>query len=112
MITRQNGFHMADRYYYDFKVCTIANDWAQIDTSQDASYFGTWINPEKRQIFQYVEGDTYITKCDTDEELKAEVIRMRDWNVENGHRFLGIDPSMNDALKNRLVSAGLEEFLH
>lgn len=53
-ITRE--FAPADRYIYDFKYCSTSNGWAQIDTSQDASYFGQWINPAKRLIFCLLRG--------------------------------------------------------
>ena len=49
---------MTDRYSFDFKLCTPKNGWAQVDTSQDASYFGTWANPFERKTVSYCEGDT------------------------------------------------------
>ena len=42
-ITRE--FCPGDRYVYDFGLCTYEKGWAQVDTAQDASYFGTWANP-------------------------------------------------------------------
>ena len=38
-ITRE--FCPGDRYTYDFGHCSYENGWAQVDTAQDASYFGT-----------------------------------------------------------------------
>jgi hypothetical protein len=38
-------FTPSDRYVYDFVLCTYDKGWAQIDTRQDASYYGTWTNP-------------------------------------------------------------------
>lgn len=105
-------FAPADRYVYDFGACSISKGWAQIDTSQDASYFGQWINPEKRQIVCYCEGDVILTKCDTDEDLRAEIVKMKQWNDEQGHRFMGIDPGFSDKLKTSLTAAGLNEYLH
>lgn len=105
-------FTPADRYLYDFRVCTIEKGWAQIDTSQDASYYGQWINPVKRLIFCYCEGDTILTKCENDAELVSEIERMKAWNLDQGHRFMGIDPGFNEALKTALVNAGLGEYLH
>ena len=37
-ITRE--FAPADRYVYDFGLCSYKNGCAQVDTAQDASYFG------------------------------------------------------------------------
>ena len=35
-------FCPGDRYTYDFGLCSFEKGWAQVDTAQDASYFGTW----------------------------------------------------------------------
>ena len=47
-ITLTHEFAPADRYLYDFKVLTIDKGWAQLDSRQDASYYGHW-NPRQRQ---------------------------------------------------------------
>jgi hypothetical protein len=115
-ITRE--FAPADRYLYDFKVCTTDKGWAQLDTRQDASYFGTWINPTARKIFCYCEGDTTLTECETDAELQAELATMAAWNAENGYRAfstgkaIAIDPGFNDDLKAACVAAGIGGYLH
>lgn len=108
----QRDFAAADRYVYDFKLCTTAKGWAQLDTRQDASYFGQWINPTKRQIFCYCEGDLILTTVDTDAELVAEVEHIKAFHAEVGYPMTGIDPGFNEALKRALVAAGLESFLH
>ena len=82
-ITRE--FCPADRYRYDFGACSYKNGWAQIDTKQDASYYGTWTNPAERKIFSYCEGDTTLTACDTDEEYKQELFKTVQWNRESGY---------------------------
>jgi hypothetical protein len=105
-------FAPGDRYVYDFRLCTTDKGWAQVDTSQDASYFGTWINPSSRKILCSCEGDVTVTSTDTDAELAEEIAEMKQWNVENGHRFLGIDPGFNENLKQALITAGLAEYLH
>jgi len=38
------------RYAFDFRLCHFKNGWAQLDTRQDASYYGNWINPVTRQL--------------------------------------------------------------
>ncbi len=102
----------AGRYVYDMNHCSIAEGWAQVDTSQDAGYFGTWINPARRETVCYCEGD--VTRChfDTDAELVEEVARIKTWSQDNGHSFFGIDPGFDDALKSQLITAGLESYLH
>ena len=112
-MTKQREFAPGDRYLYDFKYCTISNGWAQIDTRQDASYFGQWINPTKRQILSYCEGDVCLTTCDDDAELLAEMTALRDFanSVEPGG-FLGIDPGFSRTLQLALIAAGLRGFAH
>ena len=55
---------MSDRYGFDFGPCSTANGFAQIDTRQDASYYGTWCSPAARTIVNYCEGDVTTTVCD------------------------------------------------
>ncbi len=102
----------ATRYKYDFGQCSVENGWAQVDTGQDASYFGTWINPTLRQTLCYCEGDATICQFDTDAELVAEMSHTREWLDENGSGFKGIDPGFSETLKARLISAGLASYLH
>ena len=61
----ERNFHPSDRYVFDFGACSIERGWAQLDTGQDASYFGTWLNPTKRQTFNYCEGDVTLVTVDT-----------------------------------------------
>ena len=62
-ITRE--FASADRYVYDFGFCSYEKCWAQVDTAQDASYFGTWANPARLVIFNYCEGDTTVKEAES-----------------------------------------------
>jgi hypothetical protein len=110
-MTRQREFSPADRYLYDFGTCSTRNGWAQIDTRQDAHYFGQWINPQRRQIFSYAEGDTCLTTCDNDAELLAEMQHIRDFHNEHD-KFLGVDPGFNEQLRLDLIAAGLGDFFH
>ncbi len=108
----ERSFLPGDRYHYDFGECSSGNGWAQVDTGQDASYYGNWINPKTLQIKTYCEGDVTLVTADTSEELVGEIRRMKSWNDEQGHKFLGIDPGLGEDLKNDCIAAGLEEFLH
>lgn len=112
---KTHEFCPADRYVYDFGLCASTNGFAQIDTSQDASYFGTWADPERLIIFNYCEGDCYMTECDTPEEFAAEVEGIKRWNEENGHRFIGIDPGLGEHGKKNTEAwrkVGLGHLLH
>lgn len=104
-------FAPGDRYLYDFKVLTYEKGWAQIDTRQDASYYGTWTNPAKRQIFNYCEGDVCLTKCDTDDDYRQAMTETVEWNKSAGY-WLGIDPGFCEEMKAQFVNLGMAEFLH
>jgi hypothetical protein len=107
------GFNpMTDRYEFDFGRCSYAKGFAQLDTGQDASYFGTWINPDEKVIVNYCEGDITKTECETAKELVEEVERIKVWNNEMGHRFLGIDPGLSETMKAKFEAAGLGGYLH
>jgi hypothetical protein len=104
-------FEPADRYVYDFGLLTYAKGWAQIDTRQDASYYGTWTSPTRRELFNYCEGDTTLTRCDTDEEYIAAVRECAEWNKKAGH-WLGIDPGFEThPFREQFTALGLADLL-
>lgn len=100
--------HDGDRYAYDWCLC---GKFAQVDTTQDASYFGTWACPERRRIFTDCEGDPTLTCCDTDEEFAAEMAKLKAWNVERGY-WLGVDPGLSPDRIALWRTPLLEGFLH
>jgi len=73
-----------DRYQYDSDLCSYEKGWVQIDTNQDASYYGHWCNFDSLQIFAFVEGDTYLTECDSIEDFKQALTKERDFHLEDG----------------------------
>ena len=101
----------ADRYQFDFGACSYGNGWAQFDTKQDASYFGTWVHATRFLIFNYCEGDTTLTKCDDEDDFKIELRRLVDWNRECGY-FLGIDVMTHPALESEFRRLGFGDCLH
>lgn len=105
-------FASADRYTYDFGLCSISNGFAQVDTQQDASYYGTWANPFKLIVFSYTEGDCVTTECDTPAEFESELRAIKAFNEDNGWEFLGIDPGFEPELKAEFVKHGLSDLLH
>ena len=105
-------FIPADRYIFDFRHCSIKKGFAQVDTSQDASYFGMWANPERLMIVGYAEGDVTIQTADNVNEFVEEIRSIKKWNIENGYRFLGIDPGLNDRLAERFNDIGLSDMVY
>lgn len=103
---------MTDRYAFDFGQCSTKNGFAQIDTSQDASYYGTWANPFKLIIVNFCEGDITIKEAENQKEFTEVILELKKWNEESGYRFRGIDPGFNKELKVEFESLGLEKLLH
>jgi len=105
-------FKPADRYFFDFGMCAPAKGFAQVDTEQDAAYYGTWANPFTLSIVSYCEGDVCISTADNTDEFVDEIRKIKDWNEKGGWRFGGIDPGFNDKLRYRFIELGLSDLLH
>jgi rubredoxin len=108
-ITRE--FHQADRYVYD-RLCSTKKGFAQIDTPQDAWYFGMWCNPFKRIVFSYIEGDCITVTVDTDKEFVKELRELWEYEKAQGYTTCGIDPGFNQELKDKFIALGLSDMLH
>jgi hypothetical protein len=111
-----HGFLLdSERYAFDFGGCSYERGWAQVDTNQDASYFGVWTNPTERKIFTFAEGDTTLVECDTDAEYQTAILstllcyRLRD----GGHAKIDVCIYHPDhPLRGRFVALGLASYLH
>lgn len=104
------------RYSFDCGSCSYANGWAQIDTSNDASYYGNWTNPSTLQIASYCEGDVTLETAETEEEYVAAIRAKVEWHKGNDS-WLGIDPGWPESdtcktLTERFTSLGLADLLH
>ena len=110
-ITREH--EPADRYHYDNG---LPADFAQLDTSEDASWYGNWASAKRRILFSYCEGDCTTTTCDTNEEFRAEIQKFQDFCKRVGYSFKGIDPGWaaikNPTLKEPWEAVGLSHLLH
>lgn len=107
-ITRE--FCPGCRYQYDLLL--LKKGYAQVDTGQDAEYFGTWANPTTLVIFNYCEGDCTTTECETAQEFIEELERIKQWNIDNGHRFLGVDPGLDKLEIQNWHNIGASHLLH
>ena len=110
LITKQREFNPRDRYVYDYSL--IPKGYSQLDTEQDAHYYGHWANPKTFKLVGYCEGDECITSCNTLEEFISEINRMNKWNIDNGWKPVKIDPGLNKDKIQEWVDIGLEEYLH
>ena len=99
------------RYAFDFGLCTPRDGWAQVDTRQDAWYFGTWTNPRLRQIVSYCEGDITVECADDDAEYVEALRALHRWNVEAGH-WKGIDTMCDEDIARAFERLELDDLLH
>lgn len=86
--------------------------WAQVDTAQDASWFGTRASPDKCTILNFAEGDVTRTVFDTDEEFAAAIREIDRWNRDHGYGPVKINPGFDPALKAAFEWVGLGDKLH
>jgi hypothetical protein len=102
---------MSDRYAFDFKTCVPSKGWAQLDTDQDASYYGNWVNPITFELVSYCEGDITRTKCANEEEFKRELRATIQWHAERDYNPK-IDGMMNETIIKAFKRLGFENCLH
>lgn len=111
MITTRRFNPEGDRYFFDFGPCNFEKGFAQIDTSQDASYFGLWANPERLLIVSYIEGDITIQQAENRGEFIREIRTMAQWNKDGGFRF-AVDGMCNETIIGGFTGLGLADLLH
>jgi len=105
---RKNSFHPnGDRYILDMGECSVSKGFAQVDTTQDAWYFGTWASPKKLRVVQYCEGDLSIYDCDDKAEFVTWIRDLADTDY-----FKGIDGMLNDEIIKGFRAVGLGDLLH
>ena len=106
-------FNDINRYHWDFDICTPARGFAQVDTTQDAWYYGTWANPFSFTLVTYAEGDLNTSVADTADEFCEMIRDFVGWNNAEGlARFKGIDPMLSPHIEQAFQALGLGEFLH
>ena len=101
-----------DRYYFDFGECSHHIGFAQIDTSQDAPYFGIWTNPTTLTTVSYIEGDVIRETAESVDEYVKYIRKMVADYEKMGRPVKGIDPMLNDDISNRLKEIGLGDLIH
>ena len=95
-----------DRYHFDFGECSYENGFCQIDTTQDASYYGNWIHLDKMYLVSYAEGDVRRIQFDN----RDEVVK---W-LRNVYGLIHIDPGLGDMRERtikRMQELGITELL-
>lgn len=100
-----------NRYTFDFNLCTFPKGWAQLDTAEDASHYGTWAHPKRFKIVTYCEGDTTIQTADSAAEFKTLIDVVIRFHEKNGS-WRGIDPGLDENSIRAWADLGLKSFLH
>ena len=99
------------RGYFDCEECSYALGWCQVDTLQDASYYGTWANPYTFQIVNYCEGDITRTNCDNQAEFMIAMLDLKTWNDSAGWGCK-VDPGLSQKMTEKWSSIGMNWFLY
>lgn len=114
-MTTERKFLPLGRYHFDLGPCSIGAGFAQVDTRQDASYFGQWVSPFSRELVSYCEGDVTRQRCETDAEFVQAVRELESWTNENGYGPMRIDPGcsgLSHGLRHQFERLGLGDLLH
>ena len=113
-IKKKTFFESIDRYTFDFNMCRSSKGYAQLETSEDASYFGNWVNFRDYKIVSYCEGDITIETCSNKEEFKKLLKKTVDFYKFNQENFKGIDLMDNKEIKEDFKKLNLDNsyYLH
>ena len=103
---------LSDRYSLDCGPCSCANGFAQVDTGQDAPYYGIGCSPTERAIVRFRQGDVTTTVCETDDEFVAQIRELARWNDGAGYGPMKIDAVFHDALRRAFALLGLADLPH
>ena len=101
-----------ERYYFDFGECSHHLGYAQVDTSQDAPYFGIWTNPTNLTTVKYMEGDVYRDTAESAAEYVDYIRKMKSDYEAMGRPIIGIDPMLDSEISDRLKEIGLGDLIH
>jgi len=86
-----------NRYHFDNGECNPAQtDFCQVDTWQDASYFGVWADPVGLRVVKFIESEVYRHEFDSEAAFVEEVRSILQFNRE-GDGHASIDPYGNRA---------------
>lgn len=76
----ERSFDMSvNRSFFDNIACSIKDDWVQIYTENDVSYYGIWINFSLMRITTFAEGDIIEVFYETKEEFITGIQQIVDF---------------------------------
>ena len=109
MLTRESQ-QARNRYLFDYTLCSPSEGFAQLDTTDDGTYYGHWVHPVHRLFVAYVEGDFSVTPYQTDRDFAQALRDWVEWAQLHG-TWRGIDPGQNERLKGHFLRLGLDDLL-
>jgi hypothetical protein len=84
-----------NRYFFDNSECNPARtNFCQIDTWQDASYFGIWADPVGLRVVKFIESEVYRHEFDSEAAFREKVQSILEHNRDGGGHA-SIDPHGN-----------------
>jgi hypothetical protein len=84
-----------NRYFFDNGECNPAEtNFCQLDTWQDASYFGIWADPVGLRVVKFIESEVYRHEFDS-EAAFCEKVRSTLEHNRQGEGHASIDPYGN-----------------
>ena len=110
MKTKRSFEPNLNRYYFDGKY-SCSKGWAQMDTHQDAPYYGHWFNPFERRFISFMESDVCVIVFDDDDEMKKYMDDEKEYHRNNKSKCR-LDPGFNEELRQKIKDLGMEEFLY
>lgn len=110
-VSIKRHFLPTDRYDVERRL-GLANGWLQIDTPQDAPYFGQWTNPTTREIYSYTEGDHARVTCQNDLAYAHQIVQGAEWSLKHCGKKALVDSNGHMDVIARFTALGLQEFIH
>ena len=71
-----------DRFYYDCRLIFEGSNWRRVRTENDCGFFGIWINPVRRQILTWCEGDQILVTAPTNEVWMQKMDELKSFYEE------------------------------
>lgn len=113
-MTKEKSFVGGDRYQFDFTL--LKDGFFQVDTQQDASYYGHWLNPIKRILVSFMEGDLIICRYENDEEMSEDLKSFDEFEREQigNDKGIKIDIGLRDRenVLKMFANSGLTHYIH
>lgn len=104
------------RYEIDCGPCSPDRGFCQVDTDQDASWFGIWTNPQTMVIASYMEGDITVERATCPFDYRRALVNTltayRHPNPDRGHAMVDLGLFRRAEMLDAFVSLGLASYVH